>query len=48
LIVESSDLEFGGSGHNNSPATVDIGEQGHTISMPAYGVAVYLDCIPSR
>ena len=48
LIVESLDLEFGGSGHNNFPATVNIGEQGHTISMPAYGVAVYLDCIPSR
>ena len=47
LIVASWDLEFGGPGTNNFPATVVIGEKGQTISMPAYGVAVYLDCLPS-
>ena len=48
LIVDSSDLEFGGSGSNIVPAIVVIGEQGQTISMPACGVAVYLDGTPSR
>lgn len=47
LIVASWDLEFGGPGTNNFPATVVIGEKGQTISMPAYGVAVYHDCLPS-
>ena len=47
LIVASWDLEFGGSGRNHFPATVVIGEKEQTISMPAYGVAVYLECLPS-
>jgi len=46
LIVSSLDLEFGGLGYNNFPATAVIEEKGQTISMPAYGVAVYLECIP--
>ena len=48
LIVDSSDLEFGGSGSNIVPAIVVIGEQGQTISMPTCGVAVYLDGTLSR
>lgn len=47
LMVDSVDLEFGGPGTTNFPATVEIGEQAPTILMPAYGVAVYLDCILS-
>jgi maltooligosyltrehalose trehalohydrolase len=48
LIVGSCDMEFGGSGLNLFPATVVIGlHKGQTISMPAYGVAVYLEYIPS-
>ncbi len=47
LMVGSLDIEFGGSGLNHFPATVVIGHKGQTISMPAYGVAVYLECIPS-
>ena len=47
LIVASWDVEFGGSGRNHVPATVVVGEQAQTISMPAYGVAIYLECIPS-
>jgi hypothetical protein len=47
LMVSSLDIEFGGSDLNHFPATVVIGEMGQTISMPAYGVAVYLECIPS-
>ena len=47
LIVASWDVEFGGSGRNHVPATVVVGEQAQTISMPAYSVAIYLECIPS-
>ncbi|MBC7840362.1 MAG: hypothetical protein H7Y39_17255 [Nitrospiraceae bacterium] len=47
LMVDSVDLEFGGPGTTNFPATVEIGDQAPTILMPAYGVAVYLDCILS-
>ena len=47
LMVGALDIEFGGSGLNHFPATVVIGHKGQTIPMPAYGVAVYLECIPS-
>jgi len=47
LIVGSSDREFGESDINHFPTTMIIGQNGHTISMPAYGVAVYLECVPS-
>jgi hypothetical protein len=47
LIVASWDVEFGGSGRNHVPATMVIGENGETISLPAYSVAVYLECIPA-
>ena len=47
LMVGSLDIEFGGSGLNHFPATMVIGHKGQTISMPAYGVAVYQECISS-
>jgi maltooligosyltrehalose trehalohydrolase len=47
LMVGSLDKEFGGSGLNHFPATMIIGQKGHTISMPPYGVAVYLECTSS-
>jgi maltooligosyltrehalose trehalohydrolase len=47
LMVDSQDVEFGGSGLNGFPATLVIGLKEQTISVPAYGVAVYLDRIPS-
>jgi len=47
LMVDSQDVEFGGSGLNGFPATLVIGLKEQTISVPAYGVAVYLDRSPS-
>ena len=47
LMVDASDEEFGGSGPNLVPVTLVVGPKGQTISLPAYGVAVYLECIPS-
>jgi len=47
LMVDALDVEFRGSGLNHFPATVVIGLKGQTIPMPAYGVAVYLECTPS-
>ncbi|MGH7220862.1 MAG: hypothetical protein ACREI1_11110, partial [Nitrospiraceae bacterium] len=47
LMVDSLDVEFGGSGLNRFPATMVIGLKGQTISVPAYGVAVYQDRTPS-
>jgi len=47
LMVDSQDVEFGGSGLNGFPATLVIGLKEQTISVPAYGVAVYLDRTPS-
>lgn len=47
LVVDAFDVEFGGSGLNHFPATVVIGLKGETISLPAYGVAVYLERTPS-
>jgi maltooligosyltrehalose trehalohydrolase len=48
LMVGGLDKEFGGSGLNHFPARVVIGHKGQTIPLPAYGVAVYLECTPSR
>ncbi|HSS30490.1 MAG TPA: malto-oligosyltrehalose trehalohydrolase [Nitrospiraceae bacterium] len=47
LMMDSQDVEFGGSGLNGFPATLVIGLKVQTISVPAYGVAVYLDRTPS-
>jgi maltooligosyltrehalose trehalohydrolase len=47
LMADSLDAEFGGSGLNRFPAATGIGLKGQTISVPAYGVAVYLDCTPA-
>ncbi|HKO29755.1 MAG TPA: malto-oligosyltrehalose trehalohydrolase, partial [Nitrospiraceae bacterium] len=47
LMADSPDVEFGGSGLNRFPGTMIIGLKGHSISVPAYGVAVYLDSTPS-
>jgi maltooligosyltrehalose trehalohydrolase len=47
LKVDSFDVEFGGSGLQHFPATVVIGGKEQSIPIPAYGVAVYLECIPS-
>ena len=47
LMVDSQDVEFGGSGLNGFPATLVIGLKVQTISVPAYSVAVYLDRSPS-
>jgi maltooligosyltrehalose trehalohydrolase len=47
LMVDAFDVEFGGSGLNHFPATVVLGLKGQTISLPAYGVAVYLERTPS-
>jgi maltooligosyltrehalose trehalohydrolase len=43
LIADSQDVEFGGIGLDRVPATVVIGLKGQSMSLPAYGVAVYLD-----
>ena len=47
LMVDSPAVEFGGSGLNRFPARLVIGLKEQTISVPAYGVAVYLDRTPS-
>ena len=47
LIEEAFDIEFGGSGLKHFPARVVIGPKGQSIPIPAYGVAVYLEYIPS-
>ncbi len=47
LMVEAFDVEFGGSGLEHFPSTVVIGLNGQPIPIPAYGVAVYLESIPS-
>jgi hypothetical protein len=47
LLAEAFDVEFGGSGLKHFPATVVIGLKEQSIPIPAYGVAVYLECIPS-
>jgi hypothetical protein len=46
-MAEAFDVEFGGSGLKHFPATVVIGLKEQSIPIPAYGVAVYLECIPS-
>jgi maltooligosyltrehalose trehalohydrolase len=47
LMVDAFDAEFGGSYPSHFPATLVIGPKGQTIPLPAYGVAVYLECTPS-
>jgi hypothetical protein len=47
LMMDSRDVEFGGSGLNCFPDRLVIGLKEQTISVPAYGVAVYLDRTPS-
>jgi maltooligosyltrehalose trehalohydrolase len=47
LMADSPDVEFGGSGLNRFPGRLVIGLKEQTISVPAYGVAVYLDRTPS-
>ena len=45
LIADSLDVEFGGLGLDRFPATVVIGPKGQSISLPPYGVAIYLEYI---
>ena len=47
LMADSQAVEFGGPGLDRFPTAAAIRLNGHTISVPAYGVAVYLDRTPS-
>ena len=43
LMADSQAVEFGGPGLDRFPNAAAIRLNGHTMSVPAYGVAVYLD-----